>query len=128
NISADFAEIKRWCITDKDLDFKSDAGWGEELYAVVESNPIMSGEKVHLHLLEYDDSDDANYIKDLGEVTFDEKGIAKAKFTTDEIKPELNKLYFERGKYELFFAAEFKEGNIQFADVSKKNRGGKDTV
>jgi len=46
----------------------------------------------------------------------------------DKIKTTINKLWNERGNYELFFAAEFKEGNIQFADVLKKNRGGKDTI
>ncbi|MET3730478.1 PAAR-like protein [Moheibacter stercoris] len=126
-VGANLAEIKRWCITDRDLDFKSDAGWGEELYAIVETSPILAGEKIHLHLLE-NDKMGSDYIKDLGEVEFDEKGIAKAKFTTDGIKGELDKLYFERGKYSLFFAAEFKEGSIQYADVSRKNRGGKDTV
>ncbi|MFV0304329.1 MAG: M23 family metallopeptidase, partial [Moheibacter sp.] len=127
-VLANFAKVKRWCIADKDFDFKSDAGWGEELYALVESTPAIAGEKIHLHLLERDSDTDSNYIKDLGEVSFDEKGIAKAKFTTDGIKGELLKLWYERGDYELYFAAEVKPGAIQFADMSEKERGGKETI
>ena len=50
-VTANFAEIKRWCITDEDLDFISDAGWGEELHPSVKTSPMMAGEKIHLHLL-----------------------------------------------------------------------------
>lgn len=127
-VNANFAEIKRWCITDKDLDFKSDAGWGEELYAVVETSPILAGEKIHLYLLEKDRITADNFIKDLSEVPFDENGIAKVKFTTEEIKTELGKLVGERNKYQLYIAAKPNDGGIEFADMSRKNRGGKDTV
>jgi predicted chitinase len=127
-VSANLAVIKRWCFADSKGYFKQKAGWGEEVKLIIESTAEVAKEKVHLHLLEYDSANDSNYIKDLGEVAFDEKGIAKAKFTTNGIKTELNKLWNERNKYELFFAVEYKEEGIQFADISRKNRGGKDTV
>ncbi len=41
---------------------------------MLKSTPELNGEKVHLHLLEYDSKNDANYIKDLGKITDFEKG------------------------------------------------------
>lgn len=119
NVQAKYAVIERWCFTDEKSVYKSHAGWGEVLTAIIKCKDA-AGEKVDIHLLEYDDSDDSNYIKDLGQVTFDAEGIAKISFRTDDIKKALNALYFEGTYYEVYFGILKKDDGIQFADMKTK--------
>ncbi len=74
--------------------------------------------------MEYDSKNDANYIKDLGEVAFNEKGIAQTSFKPQDIKTKLNELYLEGSNYELFFVIEKKKDRVVFAEVEEKSRGG----
>lgn len=82
-----------------------------------------------MHLLEYDRVTSSNYIKDLGEIEFDEKGILKTTLKTDDLKLELEKLGSigswnskEGDNYEIFFVIESKETGIKFLDVEEKTR------
>lgn len=116
-ISAGMAAIERWCFTDTADVYKGKAGWNEKVTAVVRS-AAAAGEKVHLHLFEGDKGKDFNYIKDLGEATFDKDGIAKVEVNTNDIRAELEKLYFEGDYYDVFFAMEKGQG-LLFAGVKE---------
>ena len=133
-VGANLAEIKRWCFTDAKDYYKEKAGWGEEIKVLLESSSLMAGEKVHLHLLEHNNYSSDSYIQDLGEVEFNESGIAQTSFKTDEIKQKLLKLGTvgewnskEGDFYDLKFVIEKKEGSIQFANTEEKERGGKES-
>jgi hypothetical protein len=123
-VDANYAEVSKWCFTDKEQVYKSKAGWGETLKAVIKST-AAAGEKVNIHILEQDGADNFNYIKDLGEVTFDAQGIAALDVKTDDLKAKLSALYFEGKYYDVLFAVLQRPGDIVFADMKTVKCDGK---
>ncbi|MBC9930272.1 DUF4280 domain-containing protein [Chitinophaga qingshengii] len=124
DINADLAEITRWCFTDADNKYKPKAGWNETLKAVIVS-PKATGETVNLHALEYDGDDDINYIKDLGNVTFDAKGEARLDVKTNDLKEKLSALWFQGDYYRVFFGVLQKPTGVQFQGTKTVNSEGK---
>ncbi|PSL49719.1 putative chitinase [Chitinophaga niastensis] len=123
-INADYATITRWCFADQESIYKPRAGWKETIKALITST-AAAGEKVNIHILEADSGSDFNYIKDMGEVTFDAQGEAKLDIQTDTLKPMLSKLYFEGEFYDVLFAILQKPGGIEFADMKSVASNGK---
>ncbi|NLU92076.1 PAAR-like protein [Chitinophaga sp. Ak27] len=121
-VNAKYAAITRWCFGDKEGVYKSFAGWKETMKVLV-SCPAAAGEKVNLHILEADKSS-FNYIKDLGEATFDTNGDIKLDVKTDDLKPLLKKLY-EWNEYDVCFGILQRPGGIEFADVKTVEAKGK---
>lgn len=122
---ASLAAVTRWCFTDTANAYKPKAGWNEKLNALITCKEA-AGEKVNIHLLEYDSANDSNYIKDLGDATFDSNGDAKITFNTNDIKAALNKLNAEGDYYDLYFGILKKADGIQFADMKTKKIEGKE--
>jgi len=122
---ANIATITRWCFLDEANNYKPKAGWSEKLTALVTCKEA-AGAKVGIHLLEYDSASKSNFIKDLGWVNFDENGDAKVIFNTNEIKAELNKLYFEGDYYDLYFGIVKNAEGLQFASMKVKTIKGVD--
>jgi predicted chitinase len=122
--TAAYAEITAWYFADKELVYKPKAGWKETLKVLINA-PAAAGETVNIHILEDDKGGDYNYIKDLGNGTFDAEGVLKLDLNTDDIKPLLNKLYFEGKEYDVLFAILSKPGGVEFADMKTLECDGK---
>ena len=113
---ATLATITRWCFLDEKNNYKPKAGWSEKLTVLITCKEA-AGSTIILHLLEYDSPNDSNFIKDLGRITFDNNGDAKIVFNTNDVKAELQKLWFEGDDYELYFGILKQTEGLQFADM-----------
>lgn len=120
---ADTAEITSWYFGDKDGVYKPRAGWNETLKIIINC-PAAAGETVSVHILEADRSS-FNYIKEIPNCKFDANGELKADLNTNDIKPMLNKLYFEGKEYDVLFAIQSKPNGIQFASMKTVEADGK---